>query len=96
MGNFVIAWDNADAIVKIYGSAIESGDVVSVANPHFGLYVEISFAGYAAGTVNVTITPSAPNAHELVMGDNTVSVTDINNGTQADFVAPRTVLIRLP
>ena len=86
-GQFTITWDNADAKVEIpeswasAGQVLANGDVIT-GDSWFGVTLMISFEDYAAGTVNVTITPYvAPVGDKvLAVGDNTVSVQDTMMG----------------
>lgn len=78
-GQFTITWDNTNAVVKVNEEVIENGDIISVANPYWGPYFQISLPEYAAGTVNITITPYEAPSQEAVAGDNTVSA----NGSTA-------------
>ena len=57
----------------------------TIAGSNWGTDLVIYFPGYAAGTVNVTITPVA--AKQLAIGDNTITVTDTWNGTTVTLVA---------
>ncbi|MBR3875148.1 MAG: hypothetical protein IKJ25_00025 [Clostridia bacterium] len=79
VGQITITWDNTNAVVKVNEEAIENGAVISVANPYWGPYFQISLPEYAAGTVNLTITPYEAPSQEAVVGDNTVSA----NGSTA-------------
>ena len=79
VGQFTITWDNTNAVVKVNEEAIENGAVISVANPYWGPYFQISLPEYAAGTVNITITPYEAPSQAAVVGDNTVSA----NGSTA-------------
>ena len=90
-GNLMITWDNADAIVSSFSWMtgevyLSSGDIV--AGSMYGMDLTVYLPAYAAGTVNLTITPCSAPSQDLVIGDNTVSVTDTFNGAQAIFVAP--------
>ena len=79
VGQITITWDNTNAVVKVNEEAIENGAVISVANPYWGPYFQISLPEYAAGTVNLTITPYEAPSQAAVVGDNTVSA----NGSTA-------------
>ena len=90
-GEFILTWDNADAIVELatWGqdpTALVNG--ATVMGSMYGVDLKVYLPDYAAGTVKLTITPVVAAGAELVIGDNTVSVTDTYNGTQATFVAP--------
>ena len=83
-----ITWDNADAIIEVASlddewntvwTAMANGDT---ANPvmYMGLIIKVYLPEYASGTVNITITPYVAPPQDLVVGDNTVSVTDTQMG----------------
>ena len=94
-GEFVISWDNADAIVEIVdwnmpNTPVVNGGVIAAGN--FGTYLRIYLPEYAAGTVNLTIAPATGGSEEsgdydLEVGDNTVSVTDTWEGNEVTFTA---------
>ena len=90
MGSYVITWDNADASVYTVSwmgeTPIENGAIIE--GSMWGTELMICLSDYAAGTVNVTITPYAPLAQELIVGDNTISVTDTSYGNPVSFTAP--------
>lgn len=98
-GQYAVTWDNADAIVEIVAwgadnTPIASGDLV-VGQMYFGINLKIYFADYAAGTVNVTLTPVEQELQELVVGENTVSVTDTWGGTTVNLSAVETTTYTL-
>ena len=86
MGQYQITWDNVDAIVAIAGwpnnTVIANGEVITGSN--WGTDVVVYINGYAAGTVNVTITPyvEESSSNSLVIGDNTISA----SGTEPTVV----------
>ena len=58
---------------------LANGDIITGSN--WGTNLKIYFEGYAAGTVNVTITPYvAESDAELVLGENTIEVQDTTMG----------------
>ena len=82
-GQYTVSWDNADAKVEVVAwgapnTVLANGDVIT--GSMWGTNLIVYFPEYAAGTVNVTITPYVAPAQNLVVGDNTVSVTDTQFG----------------
>lgn len=83
-GQYVITWDNAEAKVELvaWGMAntvLASGDVID--GSPYGVNFIVYFEDYAAGTVNVTITPYAEESDaSLVLGENTITVQDTQMG----------------
>ncbi len=83
-GQYAITWDNADAKVELVAwgmpnTVLASGDVIE--GDTYGTYFIVYLPEYAAGTVNVTITPYAAEAEaSLVLGNNTITVVDTQNG----------------
>ena len=88
----VIAWDNKDAIVLMYGEeVVANGSIVTVAE-FYGANITVMLPDYAAGTVNVTITPcvAETTTNALVLGENSVNVTVVNYycaGIEVTFTA---------
>ena len=88
-GQFVITWDNASAKVEIpetwasAGQILANGDVIT-GDAWFGVTLIVYFEDYAAGTVNLTITPYVAPAGDkaLTVGDNTVVVQDTQMGDE--------------
>ena len=58
VGEFVISWDNSDAVVEVNGTVIQSGSIIEINNIWFGPYLSIYLSDYAAGSINVTLTPA--------------------------------------
>ena len=58
-GNYIITWDNADAIVRFsdYGEMVELENGTVIESAMWGADLQVYFKDYAAGTVNITITP---------------------------------------
>lgn len=83
-GQYQITWDNAAAKVELAewggNTVLANGDVITGSN--WGTNLMIYFEGYAAGTVNVTITPyvEESSSNSLVIGDNTIEVQDTEVG----------------
>ena len=93
-GEYVISWDNDDAIVEVdnFGNltALVNGGVITGSN--WGTNLVVRLPEYAAGTVNLTIAPATGGSEEsgdydLEVGDNTVSVTDTWEGNEVTFTA---------
>ena len=85
MGQFQITWDNDDAVVMLVdffngNTVLANGDVITGGN--WGTELMVYLNGYAAGTVNVTITPyvAESSSNSLVIGDNTIEVQDTSMG----------------
>ena len=85
MGQYQIAWDNADANVVLVdfwsgNTVLANGDVFTGGN--WGTDLMVYLNGYAAGTVNVTITPYVEESisAELALGENTITVQDTSMG----------------
>lgn len=85
-GDYVVTWDNEDLIVKVDGVQVENGGTFNSPMPYWAVYFMIYTDGYAAATANFTITAVVVPATELVLGDNTVTVTG-TNGVPAEFTA---------
>ena len=86
VGQFQIIWDNSDAKVELVdfwvgNTVLENGDIIT-GDAWMGSSLMIYFEGYAAGTVNVTITPyvAESSSNSLVIGDNTIEVQDTSMG----------------
>ncbi len=83
-GQYQITWDNAAAMVELAewggNTVLANGDIITGSN--WGTNLMIYFEGYAAGTVNVTITPyvAESSSNSLVIGDNTIEVQDTSMG----------------
>lgn len=63
-GQYTVAWDNADAKVELVdwwsgNTVLANGDVITGSN--YGTNLMVYLPEYAAGTVNVTITPYVEN-----------------------------------
>lgn len=89
-GQYIISWDNADAKVELVAwgvdnTVIANGDVITGSN--WGTNLIVYLPEYAAGTVNLTITPYVAAAQELTVGENTVSVTDTQFGNEVILAA---------
>ena len=89
-GQYVITWDNEDALVAIVSwmgnTPIANGDMIE-GSKWGGVDLMIYLPDYGAGTVNVTITPYIAPSQDLALGDNTISVTDTTNGNSVTFTA---------
>ena len=90
-GNFFISWNNTAAKVELVSwgapnTPIANGDTVT--GSMWGTNLIIYFDNYAAGDVNLTITPASAPAPDFVIGDNSILVTDTWNGNEANFTAP--------
>ena len=82
MGEFVLTWDNADAVVEIrpyYGPNTPVMNGGTVAGDSFGVDLIVYLPEYAAGTVNLTIAPYVPaveDGNSFVLGENVITVQD--------------------
>ena len=83
-GQYTVTWDNADAKVELVSwdspnTVLASGDVIE--GDTWGTNFIVYLPEYAAGTVKVTITPYvAETEASLVLGNNTITVADNQNG----------------
>ena len=83
-GQYTVTWDNADAKVELVSwdspnTVLASGDVIE--GNMWGTNFIVYLPEYAAGTVKVTITPYVAEAEaSLVLGNNTITVVDNQNG----------------
>ena len=57
VGRFIFNWDNPNAILTLNGLTINNGDTVEIADAWFSPFFEIYLTDYAAGIINLTITP---------------------------------------
>ena len=55
-GQYTISWDVEDAIVTVNETPVENGDFLPY-SMYGGYYITVVLPDYAAGTVNLTITP---------------------------------------
>lgn len=86
-GDYIVTWDNDNLIVMVDGVEMENGGTFNSMSPYWGVYFMIYTDGYVAATANFTITAVVVPATPVVVGDNTVTVTDTNNGTPVEFTA---------
>ena len=87
MGEYTVSW-TGDATVTLGGAPVESGSVVTV-TPRGGNVV-ITPNGEEACTVVFTVAIYEEPVTELVVGENAINVTVVNNycaGTEVEFTA---------
>lgn len=86
--DYTIAWNNENVLVEVDGVAVENGGTFNVWNAMMGTSVKIYGKNYAAvESFTLTITKVVVPATPVVLGDNTVTVTDTWNGTSVEFTA---------
>lgn len=86
-GNYTVTW-TGDVIVEVDGVAMENGGTFNSMNPMWSVYFRIYAENYAAvPAFTLTITAQVVPATELILGDNTVTVTDTYAGTTVEYTA---------
>lgn len=86
-GDYTVTWSNENVIVKVDGMEFTSGDTFYSYNARYPVTFMVCGVNYVAVEVTLTIEKVVIPATPVVVGDNTVTVTDTWNGTAVEFTA---------
>ncbi len=86
-GDYTVTWNNANVIVVVDGMPMANGDTFYSLNAMYPVTFMVYAEGYVAAEVTLTIEKVVVPATPVVLGENTVSVTDTWNGTAVEFTA---------
>lgn len=86
-GDYTVTWSNENVIVKVDGVEFASGDTFYSYNVRYPVTFMVYGVNYAAVEVTLTIEKVVIPATPVVIGDNTVTVTDTYQGTTVEFTA---------
>lgn len=87
VGEYTVTWGNEDIILKVDGVVVANGETFYSMNAMWGVEFIVYGANYSAVNVTLTIAKVVAPATPVELGDNTVTVTDMQNGTAVEFTA---------
>ena len=88
VGDYTVTWTGAGVIVEVNNVAVANGGTFTSASPRNPVVFKIYGTDYVAvEEFTLTITAYVAPATELALDENTITVTDISNGTSVSFTA---------